>query len=133
MKVLERSENIDSIVSLVEHANEFVVIVSPYSYLVGWERLKNAINNASAKGIAVSYFVRKGEGKNGLEGLNVTIFEVLGLHAKIFFSENQAIISSFHLMNNQDINWACVLNFPEEYNEMVHFFESYIKPEATPY
>jgi len=44
----------------------------------------------------------------------------------MFFSENEAIISSFHLMNNQDINWACVLDYPEEYKEMVSFFETFI-------
>ncbi len=130
MRILNPSYNISSIVSLVENAKKFVVIVSPYSYLEGWDKLKSVINNASEKGVEVSYYVRKKEGLKGLEGLNVKAYEVPTLHAKMFFSEIEAIISSFHLMNNQDINWACVLDFPEEYNDMVNFFELYIKSAA---
>lgn len=128
MRVLNPVDNISSIISMVENAKKFVVIVSPYSYLVGWDKLKNAINEASMNGIEVSYYVREQEGLEGLEGLNVNVYEVPMLHAKMFFSESEAIISSFHLMNNEDINWACVLDFPEEYNELVNFFEQYIKP-----
>ena len=113
---------------MVENAKKFVVIVSPYSYFVGWDKLKNAINEASMNGIEVSYYVRENEGLEGLGGLNVHVYEVPLLHAKMFFSESEAIISSFHLMNNQDINWACIMDFPEEYNELVNFFERHIKP-----
>ena len=130
MRILNPSENIVSITSMIERANKFVVIVSPYSNLKGWDKLKNAINEASDKGVEVSYYVRQGEGLKGLEGLNVTIHEVPMLHAKMFFSEREAIISSFHLMNNQDINWAFVLNFPDEYNELVKFFELNVKAAA---
>lgn len=128
MRVLNPTDNITSIIAMVENAKKFVVIVSPYSYLEGWDSLKNAINGASVNGIEVSYYVREKEGLEGLEDLKVNIYEVPILHAKMFFSEREAIISSFHLMNNEDINWACVLNFPEEYNELVNFFELYIKP-----
>ena len=131
MRILNPSENIVSITSMIERANKFVVIVSPYSNLEGWDKLKNAINEASHKGVEVSYYVRQGEGLKGLEGLNVTIHEVPMLHAKMFFSEREAIISSFHLMNNQDINWAFVLSFPDEYNDLVKFFELYVKAAAV--
>lgn len=130
MRILKPSENIASIISMIEQANKFVVIVSPYSYLEGWDKLKNAINEAADKGVEVSYYVRQGEGLKGLEGLNVSIHEVPMLHAKMFFSERKAIIGSLHLINNQDINWAFVLNFREEYNELVKFFELYIKAAA---
>lgn len=133
MKILYPQENIDKIISLVESANEFVSIVSPYSYLEGWERLKEAINRASARNVNLSYFVRKGEGSKGLDGLNVNILEVEKLHAKMFFNENECIISSFHLMNNSDINWAFFTDNSAEYKELQVFFETYIKPLAEPF
>ncbi|OFX55173.1 MAG: hypothetical protein A2066_10880 [Bacteroidetes bacterium GWB2_41_8] len=126
MKILDPKENIAGIISLIESAKEFIVFISPYNYLEGWDKLKRSINEASARGVKVSWYVRAGEGSNGLEGLNIEVFEVPLLHVKMFFSENEAIISSFHLMNNQDINWACVLDYPEEYKEMVSFFETFI-------
>jgi len=48
----------------------------------------------------------------------------------MFFSEKEAIISSFHLINNSDINWACLLESPDEYNTLAGFFEKYISPVA---
>ena len=126
MKILDPSKNITSIITLIENAKKFVVLVSPYTDLKGWDKLKNAINNASQRGIDVSYYVREGEGLEGTEGLNVKIIEVPMLHAKMFFSENKAIISSFHLMNNQDVNWAYVLDYPIEYNQLIDFFKKYI-------
>jgi hypothetical protein len=133
MKILDPKENITGIITLIENAKVFIIFVSPYNYLEGWDKLKRSINEASARGVKVSWYVRAGEGPNGLEGLNVEVFEVPLLHVKMFFSESEAIISSFHLMNNQDINWACVLNYPEEYDEMVDFFETIIKPASVIY
>jgi hypothetical protein len=126
MKILKPSNNILSVISLIENAKKFVVLVSPYTNLEGWDKLKNAINNATKRGVEISYYVREGEGLKGTEGLNVTTYEVPMLHAKMFFSENNAIISSFHLKNNQDINWAYILDYPEEYNQLVTFFKNHI-------
>lgn len=130
MRILDPENNIVSLVSLVKNAKKFVVIVSPYSYFEGWNDLVKAINEASERGVNVSYYVREKEGLEGTEALNVNLFEVPFLHAKMFFSESEAMISSFHLKNNEDINWACLVDTQEEYSDMVNFFEEYIKPKA---
>ena len=130
MKLVNPAESINSIISVIENAKEFVVLVTPYTDLNGWENLKNAINNASKKGIKVLYYVREEEGVPGTEELNVTLFEVPNLHSKMFFSENSAVIGSAHLKYNEDINWTYILDQQEEYNEMKNFFEKNIKPVA---
>lgn len=132
MTILNPLENINSIISLIENAQKFVVIVSPFNDLTGWEKLKNAINKASQKEIDVFYYVREGEGSKGIEELNVKIYEVPLLHAKMFFTESKALISSGNLTNRPDINWVYVLNNMEEYKELISFFELYIKPLAKP-
>ena len=133
MKILDPKENITGIITLIENAKVFIIFVSPYNYLEGWDKLKRSINEASARGVKVSWYVRAGEGPNGLEGLNVEVFEVPLLHVKMFFSESEAIISSFHLMNNPDINWAFAINNQEEYTDVINFFERFIKPLAKPF
>jgi phosphatidylserine/phosphatidylglycerophosphate/cardiolipin synthase-like enzyme len=133
MKIINPQENLKAIISLIEQAKKFVVIVSPFNDLTGWDNLKNAINQASGKKIDVSYYVREGEGSKGIEELNVKIFEVPMLHAKMFFSENNAIISSGNLTSRPDINWVYVMNKGDEYKELVSFFTQYIKPLANPY
>lgn len=79
------------------------------------------------------FYVRQGEGDKGLEGLNVRIYEVSLLHAKMFFNEREGIISSFHLMNNQDINWNFKIEDANEYKELTGYFEKSINPTAAIY
>ncbi|OFX55175.1 MAG: hypothetical protein A2066_10890 [Bacteroidetes bacterium GWB2_41_8] len=129
MKILKPEENISNVISLINNAKEFVVIVSPFNSLAGWDELINAINAASNR-IKVSYYVRKDEGKNGIDEINLDVYEVPLLHAKMFFSETEALISSGNLTNRPDINWFCQLN-EAEYNDITGFFERYIKPCAT--
>jgi len=62
MKILDPKENIAGIISLIESAKEFIVFISPYNYLEGWDKLKRSINEASARGVKVSWYVRAGEG-----------------------------------------------------------------------
>lgn len=132
MTILNPSENIASIISLIESAKKFVVIVSPFNDLTGWDKLQDAINNASKNNIDVSYYVREGEGSKGIEKLNVKILEVPLLHAKMFFTESKAMISSGNLTSRPDINWVYTLNNADEYKELVNFFELYIKSLAVP-
>ena len=105
------------------------MIVSPFNDLTGWDELKNIINETSGK-IKIDYYVRKDEGMRGIEGINVNLFEVPLLHAKLFFSEYEAIISSGNLHSRLDINCTALLNKQEEYQAIVDFFERYIKPKA---
>jgi len=133
MTILKPSENIASIISLIENAKKYVVIVSPFNELKGWDKLINAINRASRENIDVSYYVPEGEGSKGIEELNVTIYEVPLLHAKMFFTEDKALISSGNLTNRPDLNWVYVLDTPEEYKELINFFQLYIKPLAKPF
>jgi hypothetical protein len=133
MKILNPADNISGIISIIENARKFVVIVSPFNDLTGWDKLKNSINNASGRNIEVFYYVRGGEGIKGIEELNVKVFEVPLLHAKMFFTESEAMISSGNLTSRPDINWVYILNDKEEYEELINFFEQYIKPLAKPF
>jgi len=133
MKILDPSENFSKITELIKNAEEFVVLVSPYTALEGFDSLIEAINNTNERNVKTSYYVREDVGIEGTDVLNVDIYEVPGLHAKMFFSEKEAIIGSYHLKNTDEINWGYVLDYPEEYNEMKDFFEKQIKKLAVPY
>jgi phosphatidylserine/phosphatidylglycerophosphate/cardiolipin synthase-like enzyme len=131
MKLVEPSKSIETIISVIKEAKEFVVLVSPYTDLKGWENLRDSINDAAERGVEVLYYVREEEGVPGTEELKVKLFEVPNLHSKMFFSEKEAVIGSAHLKYNEDINWTYILDEKEEYEEMTHFFEKNIKPLAV--
>ena len=134
MKFIEIEENLNCIISLVENAGEFIILVSPFNDFDGWDEFKNAINSATERGIDVKYYVREGEGFNGMKGLKVKLFEVPGLHAKMYQSEKETYISSGNLTNDININWYIKLNKKEEIKEIVEqFYEKLILPLAVPY
>ncbi len=131
MKMINSSNSIATITALIKNAEEYVVLVSPYSDLKGWEKLKEEINNSAKRGIKVSYYVRKEEGIEGTEELDVNLYEVPNLHSKMFFSEKDALIGSAHLMYNEDINWMYKLDYPNEYNDIKDFFIKNIQLGAS--
>jgi len=133
MRLVESSKSIETIISVIKKSKDYVVLVSPYTNLKGWENLTKAINSATKRGVNVLYYVRKEEGVPGTEELNVTLFEVPNLHSKMFFSESAAVIGSAHLKYNEDINWTYILNEKSEYDDMKDFFEKNIKPFAVKY
>lgn len=134
MKFIDIKENHNTILSLVENAEKFIILISPFNDFNGWDKLKNAINNATARGVDVKYYVREGEGYNGMEGLKVNLFEVPGLHAKLYQSEKEAFISSGNLTNDININWYIKLDTEEEVAEIVEqFYQKLILPVAVPF
>lgn len=134
MKLVDLKENLNTIVSLVENAEEFVVLISPFNDFEGWNRLRDAINNATETGVDIKYYVRKGEGYNGMEGLKVNLFEVPALHAKMYCSEKETYISSGNLTNDTNINWYIKLDTQEEVSQLVNeFYKKQILPVAVPY
>ncbi len=134
MKFIEIKENLNSIISLAENAEKFLIIVSPFNDFNGWDKLKSAINSATERGVDVKYYVREGEGFNGMEDLKVNLFEVPGLHAKLYQSEKETYISSGNLTNDININWYIKLDTEEEVAEIVEqFYEKLILPVAVPY
>ena len=130
MKIFQTEPDVAGVISLIENAKEYVIIVSPFNDLTGWDKLKNVINQASKK-ISIEYYVRQGQGMRGMDGIDVNVFDVPGLHAKMFFSEKEGMISSGNLDIRPDINCTILLNKKEEYNSIVNFFERYIKPVAV--
>jgi len=130
MKFIKIEENLNTIISLIENAKKHIIIVSPFNDLSGWGKLRIAIDTATSRGVEVNYYVREGEGFTGIEGLKVNLFEVPKLHAKMFYSEKETLISSGNLTSGSDINWVCRLDTQKEVDELVDFFEQKIKSAA---
>ncbi len=134
MKFINIEDNFKVMVSLIEEADVFIVLVSPFNDLNGWDILKDAINNAVERGVDVKYYVREGEGFNGIEGLKVKLYEVPGLHAKLYQSEKETFISSGNLTNDTNINWYIKLDKQHEIDEISsEFYEKQIIPVAIEY
>ncbi len=110
MEVISGTEISGQVVKLIESAREHLVLVSPY--FDPWERLDTAIRGAySHHGVKVRLLVRGGKDRDAQESksrslrtFGVEVAFLTKLHAKIYVSESQAIVTSLNLLESSALN-----------------------------
>jgi len=133
MLLIKPSEISGRIMTLIEESEKCLVLISPYVKVSKWYKLKNKIDEAKAKNIAIEFYIRK-DNENALskaevESLNIVPIEISNLHSKLYFNEKQAIITSMNLLLSSDINSLEIGYLTEtqkEYDEIVDYYSRYI-------
>lgn len=97
----------DEILKIVTNASREVVFVTPYLGL--WVHLENAVEEAIARGVSVSFVVRAGERKQAedlkwLRDHKIHVHEAPNLHAKIYLNESDVLVSSMNIYGHSTIN-----------------------------
>lgn len=122
MRTIKPAEISGKIISLIDEADKELVVISPYNDFEHWDKLAARLKKAIARGIRISFFVRKGGKRH--EVLNepgVQVYYVEKLHAKIFLSEKQAILTSMNLVEAADkfsIDFGIETENPREFEEV---------------
>jgi|GEM_PF-2432406 len=93
--------------NLIDTANKFIIIVSPYLKIN--KRLKSKLNECFERCEVNIFIYRKNDlDKNELEWLKghkkVKLFPVENLHAKCYLNEKRALITSMNLYDYSQIN-----------------------------
>ena len=114
------------ILTLLEEAEEKVIIVSPYCRFQKWYKLKDRLYSLVNRGIPTEFYIRKGESDTFEEvySLGISPVEVKGLHCKIYMNEKYAIVSSMNLLLSSEIasiEIAYKTENKEEYLELVEY------------
>lgn len=98
------------VITLINEARQFLILVSPY--LKPWQGLTMAIERARARGVAIVLILRGGDGEQEeriaaaaplrpfLQGL---LF-IERLHAKIYLSDQAAVLTSMNLHESSALN-----------------------------
>ncbi|MFH1560328.1 MAG: phospholipase D-like domain-containing protein [Chloroflexota bacterium] len=102
MNTVFKDEQVSNrILSVIDEAKEYVVIVSPYISL--WKHVKNAVQLAVKRSARVYFLVRndpevvRGSDIQWLMDNQVVVLTLDRLHAKIYLNENTVITSSMNL------------------------------------
>ena len=95
------------VLRIVTSANRGVTFVTPYLGL--WVHLKNAIEEATGRGVSVTFIVRAEERKQlqdlrWLREHKVRVYEVPNLHAKIYMNEKEVLVSSMNIYDSSALN-----------------------------
>ena len=130
MKIIQPREISGKIMTLIELANEKVVLVSPYVQVEQWAQMKRSIEKALKRGVEVEFYTRSGEAKSiyEIEQLGLEPFLIEDLHAKIYMNEKRGIITSQNLYLYSDINSLDigVEVEGEDFTELHEYYQNYV-------
>jgi len=138
MKLLKSDENADAIKQLFLDAQKSIVIISPYIDIKNLEEMKKILVEKSERGIFIEVHSRK----NRKEKTHTTVEEVeeefkdinlnkriylhMDLHAKLFFNEKNAIITTFNLqstsLGNIEIGYLLEDRDRKEFDKLLNDF-----------
>lgn len=132
MKLIKPSQISGEIMTLIEEADEKLIIVSPYCKFSDWKKFLNTINFLKRKKTTVEFYVRQGESKtyNEVKGIGFNPISIPNLHTKLYINEKYAIVSSMNLLTYSDMNSLDIAYQTEsenEYNELIEYYERYLK------
>ena len=94
--------------SIVEGATKAVILVTPYVKL--WGHMKAALERAVKRRIDVRFLIRREPDAIGHDDLHwlmangIKIYDLPGLHAKIYMNEMEVLISSMNITSSSTIN-----------------------------
>jgi hypothetical protein len=130
MHLIKPAEISSKIMTLIDEADEELIIVSPYNDLVGWQKLNNHLKAALKKKIKILYYARENEKHKGLEELGIRPVLINNLHAKIYMNEKYAIVASMNLVqysDNNSLDIGYLIESPDQLKELRAFYDRYIK------
>ncbi len=120
------------IMTLIEEAEEKVVIVSPYYKISKWYKLLNCFEEVRSRNIDVEFYVRENENDSIQELLNIGVTPICipNLHTKLYLNEKYGIVSSMNMLLSSDTNSldiALKTQTTEEYLDLSGYYTRYIK------
>ena len=111
MEVLAAMDVAPAVLKLIETAQNFVVLVSPY--YGPWKQLQTVIDNTIAKGIPFGIYIRHEPQYEELwkrlyaatsARKNLQVGRIDRLHAKFYLNESEAIVTSLNLLESSALD-----------------------------
>jgi hypothetical protein len=104
MRIIKPLDIASTIMSLIDEAEKNVVFVSPYYNLGKWRKFNTVLRRAIDRGIDIVFYVRADDPAS-IQEVKCLGFEPLTverLHAKLYFNEREAVITSMNLVQSSD-------------------------------
>ncbi len=146
LEFMGKSDTVRRLQGLIDEAKEQVTLISPYVSIEKLRDLERKIRNALDRKVEVTLVMRaedahtrapSGQGLEILASLvnaGMRLFQVRDLHAKVYFSERNALITSLNLIessfnNSIEIGVWVPANRPE-YEQIIKFIRDEIQPHG---
>ncbi len=129
------------LIAIIDQAQKYVVMVTPYLKFDGWENLTRAIERAAARRVDVTFVVRSDEKQvessavDWLISNKVKVRCLSRLHAKVYLNESVVMVSSMNThsssaLNNLEI--AMMVRDPAEAQEVRSYVSEHLLKPSEP-
>lgn len=131
LNIIKPLEISSSIMSLIQDAEEELIIVSPYVNITGWKKMKKTLSDAVSRNVNIKYYVRKNTDCDlqSLKDIGIKPILVDDLHTKLYISEKQAIITSQNMTQSSDdysIDFGHEIDDLSEVQQLKEYVNKYI-------
>lgn len=144
MHVLSNSEILPAICGVIDRAKEWVALVSPYANLSRMDHVCRAMIGARQRGIFATLAIRENEKRKApdeealarLVAAGIPVYLVPNLHAKIYASEREAVVTSLNLYDysvGSSIEIGMHLTDPTQCAPVQAFIGTQIAPHKNPW
>lgn len=107
MNYINPHEISGKILTLIEEAENELIIVSPYIKIRSWTRMVRALQKAVRNEVKITFVLRKNAEQKKLfyiEELGIKVILIDDLHAKLYINDSSAIVTSHNLYYYSHIN-----------------------------
>jgi hypothetical protein len=132
MELIKPRQISGDIMTLIEEADQKVIIITPYFKVKNWYKMLNSLNSLITRNIAVEIYVRENEIESIKEVRTIGIepITIPNLHAKLYLNEKMGIVSSMNMLYSSDTNSldiAVKTENDKEYKALWDYYLRYIK------
>ncbi|PZP44576.1 MAG: hypothetical protein DI598_14300 [Pseudopedobacter saltans] len=133
MELIKPNEIGVKISTLISEASEKFYAITPYVNISDWKKIIVSIEHAKKRNVSIKFYIREINEENFkiLTSLGVQLFKIKNLHTKLYFNENELIVSSMNLYEFSDlhsIDIAILYRDRESYIKFYDYFLKYINP-----
>lgn len=140
-KLLNTDETISEIFRLIDDAKKLVVLVSPYFSMESDSRLVRRLIEARRRNVKVTLIIRGGNNDSvtwktieELMEAGVEVLAVTYLHAKLYWSDAGAVVTSLNLLKASMLNSVeagMLAEDEQSRREVFDFIEKYVQPRVS--
>lgn len=138
MKIIPPYQITSEILNIINEAEKYIVLASPYVNFNNWDRIKVDIINALKRGVRIEFYARL-DNENfksweQIESLGIKPKLIKNLHAKLYFNEKSGIVTSMNLLTSSNLNaieFGSIYHTEEELSELKSFVKRFLEPNFT--
>jgi PLD-like domain len=137
MKIIAPYQISSEILNVINEAQKYLIIVSPYVNFNNWDRIKVDLENAKKRNVQIIFYTRLDDENfkswEQIKQLGIKPHLIKNLHSKLYFNERKGIVTSMNLLTSSSINsieFGSIYESENELEELKKYIKQYLEPNV---